>query len=57
MANQTLFTSAIYYSPTGRRRINISTTTTIYLVGTIGYSALGGATWGTDSFIGARRVR
>ena len=45
------------YMPTGVRRINISSTTTVYLVGFSSYAALGGATFGTDSYIRARRVR
>ena len=53
----TLVASSTYLSPTGKRRINVSTTTTVYLVGAATYSVAGGATWGTNSFIGARRVR
>jgi hypothetical protein len=49
--------SAGYFYSTGKRRINISTTTTIYLIGQLTYSVLGGATWNTSSFIHARRVR
>lgn len=53
----TLVASSTYLNPTGKRRINVSTTTTVYLVGAVTYSVAGGATWGTNSFIGARRVR
>jgi hypothetical protein len=53
----TLVASSTYLSPTGKRRINVSTTTTVYLVGSTTYTVAGGATWGTNSFIGARRVR
>jgi hypothetical protein len=53
----TLVASSIYLSPTGKRRINIASTTTIFLVGAATYSVAGGATWGTNSFINARRVR
>jgi hypothetical protein len=53
----TLVASSTYLSPTGKRRINVSTTTTVYLVGAATYTVAGGATWGTNSFIGARRVR
>ena len=59
-----LFLSSTYfgtsdnnYIPTGSRRINVSSTTTVYLVGTAYYSTLGGATWGTGSILQARRVR
>lgn len=46
-----------WYLPTGTRRITLSATTTVYLVGTLTYSGLGSATFGTQSFIRARRVR
>lgn len=42
---------------TGLRRISISTTTTVYLVGRADYTVLNGSVWGTNSFISARRVR
>ena len=41
----------------GPRRINISATTTSYLLGRLTYSVLGGATYTTSSFFSARRVR
>lgn len=53
----TLVTSGTYLTPTGKRRINVSGTTTVYLVGAVTFTVSGGATWGTNSFIGARRVR
>lgn len=43
--------------PTGVRRISLSTTTTVYLVGLLTYSVLGGATFDTSSILQARRVR
>lgn len=46
-----------YRLPTGARRISISSTTTVYLVGLLTYTSLGGATFDTASFISARRVR
>jgi microcystin-dependent protein len=49
--------SSLQESVVGNRRINISTTTTIYLIGQLNYSVAGGAAWGTNSFIQARRVR
>jgi hypothetical protein len=52
-----LVASGLFYIPTGKRRINVSTTTTVYLAGQINYSVSGGATWGTNSYINARRVR
>lgn len=53
----TLSTSVSYIAPTGTRRISISATTTVYLVASMSYTVLGGATWGTGSIIQARRVR
>lgn len=43
--------------PISTRRFLLSSTTTIYLIGAIIYSASGGATWGTQSYIRARRIR
>lgn len=45
------------YMALSRRRISISSTTTVYLVGNLSYSTGGGAVCSTDSFICARRVR
>jgi len=53
----TLVASSTYLNPTGNRRINMSTTTTVYLVAAVTYTVAGGATWGTNSFLQARRVR
>jgi hypothetical protein len=53
----TLVVSSTYLNPTGKRRINVSSTTTVNLVGAVTYTVAGSATWGTNSFIGARRVR
>jgi hypothetical protein len=54
---QAFATSASYYAPISLRRINVSTTTTVYLTGQVTYSTLGGGTWGAGSIIQARRVR
>lgn len=42
--------------PTGSRRISLSTTQDIYLVGALFYS-LGSGSWSAESFIRARRIR
>jgi len=42
---------------TGGRRINISSTTTVYLVGRIDASSIGTANFLSSSFISARRIR
>lgn len=49
--------STTYYLPTGKRRISIGSTTSVYLVGRLIYTVAGGAQWGTDSYFIARRVR
>lgn len=41
----------------GPRRVNITATTTYYLIGGATYSVLGGAVFNTDTFMQARRVR
>lgn len=46
-----------FYLPTGARRISLSGTTTIFLVGGAVYTVLGTAKFSTDSFLRARRVR
>lgn len=50
-------TSAAVYVPVGPYRVSVTGTSTYYLEGTLLYSTLGGATWSTDSFISARRMR
>lgn len=45
------------YRPCGPRRVSIASTTTVYLVGQMTYSILGGAVYGTNSSIQARRIR
>jgi len=44
-------------APLGTRRISLASTTTIYLTAFITYSTLGGTTYGTSSFLSARRAR
>lgn len=53
----TITASGTYYIPTGVRRMSLSTATNIYLTGQLTYGTLGSTTWGTNSFIRARRVR
>lgn len=53
----TLAASSSYLLPTGKRRINVSSTTTVYLVGSLTFATLGGAQWQIASNIQARRVR
>lgn len=53
----TTTTGLQYISPTGKRRINVSTTTTVNLIGQVTFTVLGAAQWTSNSFIGARRVR
>lgn len=58
--NQAFYTmtaNEVYQFQTGKRRINVSSTTTVYLVGALTFSALGGAEWQIASLIQARRVR
>lgn len=52
-----LVASGTYESALNRRRINVSTTTTVYLVGKLVYTTLSTATYGVDTFISARRIR
>lgn len=54
---ETIAGAGTWVSPVSRRRISLSATTTIYLVGTLAYTVAGGAQWGVDSIISARRVR
>lgn len=42
---------------TGVRRISLSGTVTVYLVGSLTYGTLGVTTWGSNSILMARRVR
>lgn len=53
----TLVAGTSYTLPIGRRRINISSTTTVYLIGRMDYSALDSSTWNTASKMYARRMR
>jgi len=46
-----------YIFSTGRRRISLSAATTVNLVGALTFTTLGGATWGANSFMSARRSR
>jgi hypothetical protein len=41
----------------GTRRISLSGTTSVFLVGRVNYATLGTATWSANSFVQARRVR
>lgn len=52
----TITAASVYNLPTGNRRISVAGTTTVYLVGQF-TGTIGTANFGTDSFIGARRVR
>jgi hypothetical protein len=49
--------SANILLPLGTRRISLASTTTIYLTAFLTYSTLGGTTYGTSSFLSARRAR
>ena len=50
--------NSYHYMSVGPRRINISASTTYYLIPSLTYSVLGGASYaGTDSILRARRVR
>lgn len=53
----TIPASTINLLSTGNRRILLSTTTTVYLVGSLTYTTLGATTWSTNSTLIARRVR
>jgi hypothetical protein len=54
----TIAASGTYFIPTGTRRLSLGgTTTTIYLTAQLTYSTLGSTTFGTNSFLRARRVR
>jgi hypothetical protein len=59
MAYQTaaFVVSQKYIFPTGRRRISLSAATRVNLVGALTFTTLGGATWGANSFLSARRTR
>lgn len=52
-----LTNSFAYWFPISRRRLNVSSTTTIYLIGATVCSSVTGATWNAGSFMNARRVR
>lgn len=47
---------AMYFS-TGNRRISISTTTTVFFVGSISYTILGTTVYSSECYLRARRVR
>lgn len=49
--------SSITYACAGTRRISITSTTTVYLVGLAVYSTVGTAQWAANSYVSARRVR
>lgn len=49
--------SGAIYLPTGERRISIGSTTSVYLLARLIYTVLGGATYISDTFFSARRVR
>lgn len=51
VANEVLWMSV------GPTRFNVTTNTTVFLLGTVTYTVNGGATWDTQSFLRARRVR
>jgi len=53
----TLPVSALQYLSLSRRRISLSATTTVYITAALTYTTLGGATYNSDSYISARRVR
>jgi hypothetical protein len=55
--NANPFSNAFYLQAIAPRRINITTTTTIYLVGEAIYSSLGTASWSVNNIIQARRIR
>lgn len=59
MAYQTaaFVVSQKYIFPTGRRRISLSAATRVNLVGALTFTTLGGAAWGANSFLSARRTR
>lgn len=52
-----LVNNASTFLPVMTRRITLTTTTTVYLVGALVYSTLGATTWGANSFMSARRIR
>lgn len=49
--------NATQIDPTGKRIFKLGVATTVYLVGRVDYSVLGGASWDAESVIIARRVR
>lgn len=51
------FTGGLVYGCLSPRRVSIAAATTVYLVGLASYTTAGTASWTTDSFIRARRVR
>jgi hypothetical protein len=56
-ADQPTFPNAFYLLGISPRRINITTTTTIYLIGSATYSVLGTANFSVNNIIQARRIR